>query len=268
MHDKSELPYQGEKMSHSLFHYTSLDGFLGIIQSGKLWASHIRFMNDRSEFNYAFDLTETVIRKLRMGRKLLHRPNIDPQRGIAQLFDDDIEKEDIYIISLSEKQDDLNMWKKYTDMSPGICIEFDTEKLRGNDIRIECVIYDLKKQKEFLEEKIIKCVEKADNDFDSSKILYESLIESAPQIKHPAFADEKEWRLIIRKPGEEIKFRVSGSIIHPYHEYCIDENEINSVLVGPCDNSDYAKQSIGFFCSRYCKNINNSNIRKSELPYR
>jgi hypothetical protein len=110
--------------------------------------------------------------------------------------------------------------------------------------------------------------EKTDTDYNLSGILYELLIEIAPLIKHPAFADEKEWRLNIRVPRKEIEFRLSGSIIRPYNEYCIDENTISSVCIGPCGDSDFVKQSVEFFCSQLYKTINDSNIKKSELPYR
>jgi hypothetical protein len=32
-----------------LWHYTSLNGLLGILDSGKLWASDLRFLNNSSE---------------------------------------------------------------------------------------------------------------------------------------------------------------------------------------------------------------------------
>jgi hypothetical protein len=203
-----------------------------------------------------------------MGRDLPYKPNVNLQRNISKYLGDDIEKEDVYIISLSEKQDDLNMWKKYTDMSPGICVEFDVEKLYSKDIRIEYVLYDKKEQDDFLEGVIKNDVDKADNDFNYSKDLYESLIKAAPKIKHHGFADEKEWRLIIEARREKINFRASGSIILPYYEHRFDKNAIVSITIGPGGNSDFEKQSIQFFCSQHCKNINTNNIRMSGLPYR
>jgi hypothetical protein len=32
-----------------LYHYTDLRGLLGILESGSIWATHIRFLNDLSE---------------------------------------------------------------------------------------------------------------------------------------------------------------------------------------------------------------------------
>ena len=39
-----------------LFHYTSVEGLLGIVRDRSIWASNIFYLNDTSELNYAFDL--------------------------------------------------------------------------------------------------------------------------------------------------------------------------------------------------------------------
>jgi hypothetical protein len=260
-----------------LYHYTTLEGFLGIIKHKNMWASHILFMNDRSEFNHALKEFETVVRKLRQGRKIKYKPDIESERNRTKLLYGDIEKEDVYIISLSEKPDDLNMWKKYTDMSPGLCLGLDTAKLRGaisqNDIniRIECAIYDPAEQAEALKEKAKKvedAMEKSGGNFEYSQNLYDDLLEIAPLIKHCAFKDEKEWRIIIRVPRKDIHFRVKGSVIIPYYEHSISEDAIKNIIIGPCGDGDYVKQSIEFVCSKYCKNIGFDGILNSNLPYR
>jgi hypothetical protein len=47
-----------------LCHYTTLDGALGIIQSGDLWLSHLRFLNDEEEFKYGLDFVGTELKKI------------------------------------------------------------------------------------------------------------------------------------------------------------------------------------------------------------
>jgi hypothetical protein len=39
-----------------LYHYTDATGLLGIVQSRAIWATHIRYLNDAQEFDYAADL--------------------------------------------------------------------------------------------------------------------------------------------------------------------------------------------------------------------
>src|SRR4030067_1963071 len=44
-----------------LYHYTSLNGLLGIVKSRSLWASNIFYFNDASEITYARDILKRVI---------------------------------------------------------------------------------------------------------------------------------------------------------------------------------------------------------------
>ena len=45
----------------TLYHYTSLQGLMGIIESRQLRASELRYMNDSTELLYAVDLLQTAI---------------------------------------------------------------------------------------------------------------------------------------------------------------------------------------------------------------
>ena len=47
-----------KKIPDALYHYTSRKGFLGIIKTKQIWASHIRFMNDLKEQILALEILE------------------------------------------------------------------------------------------------------------------------------------------------------------------------------------------------------------------
>jgi hypothetical protein len=44
-----------------LYHYTNQSGLIGIITNRETWATHIRYLNDSAEFEYAVDLAATVL---------------------------------------------------------------------------------------------------------------------------------------------------------------------------------------------------------------
>src|SRR4051812_9079371 len=44
-----------------LFHYTTIDGLLGILQEHKIRATHIRYLNDRSELSFAANLIRKTL---------------------------------------------------------------------------------------------------------------------------------------------------------------------------------------------------------------
>ncbi len=45
----------------TLYHYTSLSGLLGIVDSGVLRASDIRYMNDSAELRHTLDLLQSHV---------------------------------------------------------------------------------------------------------------------------------------------------------------------------------------------------------------
>ena len=44
-----------------LYHYTNLQGLLGIINSKSIWASNSNYLNDDREFNHLFNLVSDYI---------------------------------------------------------------------------------------------------------------------------------------------------------------------------------------------------------------
>ena len=55
----------GAGQEDELFHYTTVEGLIGIVETGKLWASDYRFSNDASEIHEGIELiksrTETLL---------------------------------------------------------------------------------------------------------------------------------------------------------------------------------------------------------------
>jgi hypothetical protein len=107
-----------QKPPETLYHYTNRGGLLGILKNKELWATHILYFDDRKELDYAFDKMKAVYTSLRKGKKIIHELNLDLQRNISQLLSNG-QMEDFYVFCLTKAYDVLNMWKIYTDRSPG-----------------------------------------------------------------------------------------------------------------------------------------------------
>ena len=45
--------------SELISHYTSLEGFRGIIESKKIWATNVMFLNDNKEYFHAFEVFDS-----------------------------------------------------------------------------------------------------------------------------------------------------------------------------------------------------------------
>jgi hypothetical protein len=46
-----------------LYHYTTLDGFVGIIEKQEIWASHVRYMNDSEEVSHGRFLAIEILKR-------------------------------------------------------------------------------------------------------------------------------------------------------------------------------------------------------------
>ena len=134
-------------MIDSIYHYTSLLGFKGIVENKKnaltLWFTHYKYLNDASE---GFEL-EKIVREaafeLRSDKEIscdyyeklkefkvsdirLHRvPN---ETGIPTLsaFEDDF-----YICCFSQSNDKLEMWRYYSKGDIGLSLRFRTDIFSG-----------------------------------------------------------------------------------------------------------------------------------------
>ncbi len=53
------------KIEKTLYHYTTQEGFLGIIKNKEIWASHTQYLNDQKEYVHAIDLVKHVLENAR-----------------------------------------------------------------------------------------------------------------------------------------------------------------------------------------------------------
>ena len=119
-----------------LWHYTSGDGLVAIIQSGELWTTQISCVNDSTELRYSTSLLLDVLRPKRMDREL--RPHATTtakaelilyDRAIAGLSVDAAPTSERFVACLSEDGDDLSQWRAYGGGEGGYAIGFDMARL-------------------------------------------------------------------------------------------------------------------------------------------
>lgn len=92
-----------DKLQHdspltALYHYTTSNGLLGILDSDTLWASKIHYLNDSTEFELALSLATQVL------REKLKAKSSDPEK-VRCLLDNipTISRINVCVASLSEK---------------------------------------------------------------------------------------------------------------------------------------------------------------------
>ena len=115
----------------NVYHYTDIAGFISIMQNRELWASHIAFMNDKTEYLHGKEIF-----KKRIEQKL--STVSDPEKQVLQNVLESLNAEissgffptsskDVFSISFSYNRDSLEMWRGYGKES-GVAIGFDFSK--------------------------------------------------------------------------------------------------------------------------------------------
>ena len=281
-----------------LFHYTSPPGLLGIMQSNRIWATNVRYMNDSSELSYTYNLANEIITDMRSKEK----------NEIVQFFFDSFAnyvKEDnlyndffdVYAFCFCENGDQLSQWREYSERGTGFAIGFDAELITNKHIQrydnygLVKVIYDRSTQIKYLEYVIVSCMSElislaklATSEqvphlvFEFCRALDAGISTYAVQYKDKAFQEEKEWRIVYIQPSvdiiKEIKFTCSKRIIIPYLELdltgsvasCANKLPITSIFQGPQSHPEIGNYSLGLLLKQM--NYENVVIHKSSVPLR
>jgi hypothetical protein len=211
----------------TIYHYTSLQGLISIIETQKIYCTNINFLNDKKEYKYGVDLIRDIIKNLKeedFNIQILEMV----EKKIGLIF-----KSERYVTCFSMNGDLLSQWRAYAKYGKGVAIGFDfnifkttTERvLRGKHIEYD-VDNQNKRIKEFIQN-IIQFFEKKNEmiDWEDStyeecvaKIVIEYLQDIIAFYKHPSFGEEQEYRFQYEIDGnaqngdEEILFRASDYI--------------------------------------------------------
>jgi hypothetical protein len=268
-----------------LYHYTSLESFQGMLKSGVLWASHIRYLNDTSEQRMMWDLIRKRIEERLQNPSDPHHEKLSRLRAVAE----NVQDEHIYVVSFSDVGgDDLSQWRGYganagisvgfkQDALKRICAKFTTEqhkppKKRGGAMLQKIQYVDPKGGDEanrivdvFLNRGL---PESSGSEFSPEQVFARQISIFSSTLKHKAFSSEQEWRIIVIDlkgyPAPDI--RVRKSLLVPYIELDIHDADPSTIYIGPSPNKENTVAAVKFFCAT--RNSNDIEVIPSELPFR
>lgn len=271
-----------------IYHYTSLDNFLKIIESKQLYLFNAFNMNDNLEVNWINHLIDEEFKKFQ-----------EPELFTKTIELYNLNNTTPYLCCFSYDGDLLSQWRAYADDGCGIAIGFDETKLDvGRRIPVTGVtsdlstglfdcIYDEDAQKNL----VYKTIESQiisrnayNNDNELSAInLSSSLRMFSLVMKNPAFLEEKEVRLIhlplimVHTKTHEIKmagnlsslcFMKTKNGISSYFKYSLEnifnDKLIPEIILGPKCNINMSDLDL-FLVSN---NLINTKIIKSRASYR
>jgi hypothetical protein len=264
-----------------IFHYTSQQGFLGILKTKTLWASKIPYLNDSLEFKYALDLVEKRITF--EGEKPRCRASKPFCDAVKKWLKGSIQYPNLFVASFSERGDLLSQWRAYCPDGIGFSIGFTYNQLRSaiqssGAALLKCE-YGLDEQTQTIDDLIAASLDQVDEkQFEESAqtiaglfMFYATGI--APAFKDAAFQEEREWRIVIGPTVStlEVSFRPGKSMIIPYWEFPLCENdesfEVEKIYVGPNPHGLLSGWSAIDATARHNAH-SRQGVQQSSIPYR
>ena len=216
---KEQLPTYlkilNRKRPSILFHYTTPIGLLGISQSKKIWATDLRFLNDKKEFQHSLDITHSILEgfyKVDNNPKKLKGLNYDFVEFLKINLRENVESKSICGL-IYRKRGPIKPVERVIVPKGGFSIGFHFNLLsqvakKHDSFLLPCV-YDYKIQNKMLEELLVSYSKKYDeaiknnNQKNSDELAHSisnefiiSLFALAPMLKHESFREEKEWRIV------------------------------------------------------------------------
>jgi len=265
-----------------LFHYTSSDGLLGIVNSKEFWMTKISHLNDRKEFHLTIDAFLELFQK---------HVNTDTRRkllgNLQSKFKNLRNHPEFYVLSLSEQRDQLSQWRAYTPSSGGYCLGFKTDNLRKLADENRCTfgrcVYKISKREDLLMELIepaFELLKNQDNQSEDKVVndvgfqLTTCVLSLACLIKDQSFEEEKEWRMIqgpmVASKRAPINFHTTRGYLIPHLPFKLSTNniplELHSVSIGPTPELEMSKQALETFLK--VKGLKNCIVKETKTPYR
>lgn len=284
--------YFSSDINQALYHYTGVGSLVGMSKSKSLWASNIYYLNDSKEITHACDVLSGVL-EIRLAffkdtNSPLEFEFLNQINAWINSFRTN--RYNIFIFSLSEVPSLLSQWRSYTPHGKGVSIGFSPDMLKAlaesSKLRIAQCLYNEKEQEELLRsllEKLLITFRQESPHIDITQAParqgYYPLLEKfrgeilqvLSIIKHKAFQEELEWRLI--SPyfpsyiSPMIKFREGASMLVPYIELPLGmpSPHFSSVILGPSLHPNLSMSALSMFLSNQglCNNTINCDI-----PYR
>jgi hypothetical protein len=229
-----------------LWHYTDAAGLQGILTSERLWATQTRFLNDSKEIAYGAELATRALaaydvagRKPETARFVRGLGNPD-WRIIQNFFDKTL---DVFVACFCSDGDLLSQWRAYAgwDSAGGYALGFRppgepaawVQSAPGDHgLALRRVLYDRSEQMSTCHDLIARLIELLDiNPSDISRQtafanhLVDGIVELATWCKHPAFAEEQEWRIVYLRSTDArpipVRHRANRGLLVPYVELAL-----------------------------------------------
>jgi len=273
------------KPSNTVYHYTSIDGFVGIVTSRSLWMTDYSYLNDSMEIKHGVSVVRNVAEAM-----LAKSENVDISSLLKSWISNlEVIDQRICISSFSADGDSLSQWRAYGVIAIGF--EISNILLHVKDVLVQPVEYGEEAQtalttlylnhlcQAYLYDNSNKLLERIPDVYHKTS----QLVELLSFFKDSSFRDERELRAVFVEDSSVIEslglkkpknhFRVSNGHIIPYvssseiyplagYERPL---EIAEVVLGPSSDEMLERGVRELLLAHDMKDVP---IRRSHVPYR
>ncbi|MDD3039488.1 DUF2971 domain-containing protein [Bacteroides sp.] len=291
---RSEQDYgydlENKQQPSKLYHYTTLDGLLGIIQTKTLYASDAMFLNDSSELQYGKELIIESINHLISEKDFQTTYYFDFGDKEIELLNsvrNQLSKTTFkatYIVCFTTESDILSQWRGYANNS-GVRIGFNRDSLYEAFYNPYMPVnYNRRSQLKLIEETLgillTYIVHKDRQNLPKSDVellpeaIASILLPYVSFFKDNVFKEEREHRLIYNPSRESVKdsvlpifYRNNGKFIVPYVKLeCKSELlPITDIMVGQSPYSQKIKHGIELLLKS--NGYDKIKVNLSKIPY-
>lgn len=274
-----------------IYHYCDANALLSIFNNRSVWATDTGYLNDSKELVSLFEGLKHHLQKTDTPAAGLVRAAVLELAEFAPSFRASLIGMATYVACFSEDGDVLSQWRAYADNGMGFAIGFDPTDLAifnaEKPSELRRMMYGGSTEEEIVVRYLDQVVE-AVREIETSPERYgypsmslnswlrlrtsEFLHELAFECKHPAFHEEREWRILAT--GGELLFRASNGKLVPYKTLdmrSVSRPElmpVREVVIGPCTNAREAEKTLTYLADKLGYGHSGIRFRQSEAPYR
>jgi hypothetical protein len=217
-----------------LSHYTDVHALRSILETGNLWLTDIRYLNDSNEYREGEEIIRDAF------STAMPRVRGAARRTAMTFLENCIaSSKDSYTFvgSFSREHDLLSQWRGYCPLEGGYSLKFSAVSRTNFDLPMQECVYGMVEKRAAATALFSKALSdlRLGGQERRSK-LFQTIWANIARFKNAGFAEEKECRVVVFRPADEpeAKFRSRGSQLIPYLQVAVPWRRLESICIGPC----------------------------------
>jgi len=269
------------KLPLYICHYTNINGMMGIIENGCIWASNVSYLNDREELIHGLRGAAGAI-----GRVVNDQTYANWASSLKAVMKEieDGRVPNTYAACFCQSSDILSQWRGYGGSDQAVAITFKTKELEtlfdSHKAKLYPIVYGALNAYVQISNHLLENLQELDiyeygvGDLSKSAKRdrgYQILSRLLPQFKNIGFKDEREWRFVVQHETvrDQVCFRPFGNVIVPYIKLGPGKGStlpIKSIRIGPGRDMELTKRSVELYLM--ARGYSETKVRVSRVPFR